>query len=60
MTEVSEFDQHNIELGIEGFSFADLFDAGRLKDLADKFYADVEKHEPLLHAAPTKYIAARG
>ena len=63
MTEVSEkihANPHNIELGIEGFNFSDLFDAGRLKDLADRFYADVEKHEPLLHDALTKYIAARG
>ncbi len=64
MTEVSnnssEFGRHDFELGIEGFCFADLFDAGRLKDLADKFYSEVEKHEPLLHDALTKYIAARG
>ncbi|MEQ1921499.1 MAG: FAD-dependent oxidoreductase [Pyrinomonadaceae bacterium] len=64
MTEVSENSTqvggHDVELGIEGFSFADLFDAGRLKDLADKFYSEVEKHEPLLHDALTKYIAARG
>ena len=49
-----------MELGIEGFRYSDLFDAVKLRELAERFYADVEKHEPLLHNALTKYIAARG
>src|SRR5438067_2374909 len=57
MTGVADY---NFELGIEGFNFADLFDAGRLKDLAEKFYCEVEKREPLLSAALNKYIAAGG
>jgi len=48
------------ELGIEGFSFAELFDPARLAELAERFYDEVEKQEPLLHDALTKYIAARG
>ncbi len=51
---------NNMELGIEGFRYSDLFDAVKLHDLADRFYADVEKTEPLLHNALTKYIASRG
>ncbi len=51
---------HDFELGIEGFHFSDLFDAYRLRDLAAKFYEEVEKEEPLLSAALNKYIAARG
>ena len=43
----------NFELGISGFWFADLFDATRLKDLADTFYAEVESREPILHSALT-------
>src|SRR5258708_31536793 len=52
--------QHDIELGIEGFRFSDLFDAVRLKDLAERFYADIKPHDPVLHSALTKYIATRG
>src|SRR5947209_4535819 len=50
----------NFALGIDGFTFADLFDAVRLKDLAERFYADVADREPVLSAALNKYIAARG
>jgi hypothetical protein len=50
----------NIDLGIEGFKFADLFDAVRLKDLADRFYAEIESHDAVLHTALTKYIASHG
>jgi len=51
---------HDFELGVSGFRFSDLFDAGRLKDLADEFYAEVGVNDEILHAALTKYIAARG
>ena len=50
----------DIELGIGGFHFSDLFDAVRLHELADKFYAEVAAREPVLHSALSKYIAARG
>jgi|CXWL01.1.fsa_nt_gi NADPH-dependent glutamate synthase beta subunit-like oxidoreductase/NAD(P)H-flavin reductase len=53
-------DTVDIELGIEGFRYSDLFDAVKLRELAERFYAEVEKQEPLLHNALTKYIAARG
>jgi NADPH-dependent glutamate synthase beta subunit-like oxidoreductase/NAD(P)H-flavin reductase len=51
---------HNLELGIDGFRFSDLFDAEKLRELAQKFYSDVEKSEPLVGDALRKYIAARG
>ncbi|MGE3952300.1 MAG: FAD-dependent oxidoreductase [Pyrinomonadaceae bacterium] len=51
---------HDFDLGIAGFRYSDLFDAGRLKDLAEKFYDDLSEKDPLIHTALTKYIAARG
>jgi len=51
---------NNFELGIEGFCYADLFDAVKLKQLGDAFYAEVGTREPVLHAALVKYIDARG
>jgi len=51
---------NDFELGIEGFRFSDLFDARRLKDLADKFYAEVRDREPVLYEALMNYINARG
>ncbi|MEP6786814.1 MAG: FAD-dependent oxidoreductase, partial [Acidobacteriota bacterium] len=64
MTVLSEngnnIDQNNVELGIDGFIFSDLFDAVRLKELAETFYAEIEPHDPVLHSALTKYIALRG
>src|SRR5688572_19491703 len=60
MTVFTENGTSNIELGIEGFKFADLFDAVRLKDLAECFYAEVESHDPVLHTALSKYMAAHG
>ena len=46
---------NDMELGIEGFRYSNLFDAVKLRELAERFYADVEKHEPLLHNALTKF-----
>ncbi len=61
MTEfLADNGQNDFELGIEGFRFADLFDALKLKELAERFYAEVEKDDVVLHSALTKYIAARG
>ena len=51
---------HNIKLGIDGFYFSDLFDAVKLRELAEKFYSEIKDIEPTLHSALTKYIAARG
>jgi NADPH-dependent glutamate synthase beta subunit-like oxidoreductase/NAD(P)H-flavin reductase len=51
---------HNIELGVDGFRYSDLYDAVKLKQLAEIFYLEVEKQDPLLSNALNKYIAARG
>jgi len=61
MTESGENgEQNDFELGIEGFRFSDLFDAVKLKELAERFYAEVEKDNTVLHSALMKYITARG
>ncbi len=52
--------QNDLELGIEGFRFSDLFDAGKLKELAERFYAEIKQHDVVLNSALTKYIASRG
>lgn len=46
----------NFALGIPGFYYSDLFDTGRLADLASAFYAEVAEKEPALHEALRKYI----
>ncbi len=51
---------HDMKLGIDGFTFGDLFDPAKLHELADRFYDEVAKREPVLHRALSRYIAARG
>ncbi len=64
MTAISENttggESRDFDLGIEGFRFSDLFDAVRLKGLAERFYAEVGEQDAVLHSALTKYIASRG
>jgi NADPH-dependent glutamate synthase beta subunit-like oxidoreductase/NAD(P)H-flavin reductase len=48
------------ELGIPGFNYSDLYDAIRLRELADVFYHEVKNAEPVLGEALAKYIAAGG
>ncbi|MCW5960142.1 MAG: FAD-dependent oxidoreductase [Pyrinomonadaceae bacterium] len=50
----------DIELGVPGFQYSDLYDAVRLKDLAEKFYDEVSTFDPVLHEALTRYIDAGG
>jgi len=52
--------ENNFELGVAGFTFADLFNANKLKELADVFYADVLEKEPVIGDALQKYIDSRG
>ena len=54
------FNDFDFELGISGYKYSDLFDAVKLKGLAEKFYAEVDEREPVLGGALKKYIAARG
>ena len=64
MTGISEkelrFTTHDFDLGIVGFKYSDLFDAVRLKDLAEKFYEELQQENALVHDALTKYITAHG
>ena len=51
---------HDFDLGIAGFRYSDLFDAIKLKELAEKFYNEVSEKDTLLHNSLTKYISAHG
>ena len=51
---------HDIELGIPGFRFSDLFDAVKLSELAEAFYLDLDTREPVVGEALRKYRAAGG
>ena len=50
----------DFDLGINGFRYSDLFDAVKLKELAEKFYAEVDEKEPVLGDALKKYIGSAG
>ncbi len=50
----------NIKLGIEGFTYQDLYRPARLGELAAAFYAELETADASLHQALTEYLAARG
>jgi NADPH-dependent glutamate synthase beta subunit-like oxidoreductase/NAD(P)H-flavin reductase len=50
----------DFELGIDGFRFSDLFDAVKLAELTEAFYAELEKQQPIVGEALRKYIAAGG
>ena len=65
MTGISEKEQiisnlHDFELGIVGYRYSDLYDAAKLKELAEKFYDEVKEENPLLHESLTKYVENRG
>ena len=60
MTDNNSIGSRDFALGVPGFNYSDLFDAGRLKDLAEAFYSEVADKEPVLHDALTKYISNRG
>jgi NADPH-dependent glutamate synthase beta subunit-like oxidoreductase/NAD(P)H-flavin reductase len=51
---------HDIELGIAGFRYSDLFDAVKLAELADAFYSEVDAKQPDLGKALRSYISTRG
>lgn len=52
--------QSDFDLGVEGFRFSDLFDASKLKELAERFYAEVKDRDQSLGSALTRYITAGG
>ena len=51
---------HDIDLGISGFKYSDLYDANKLQELAETFYDDLKEREPVLHKALTEYVSKRG
>jgi hypothetical protein len=60
MTDPRDTSGHDLELGIAGFRYSDLYDAVKLRQLAELFYQEVESQDPLLGNSLDKYIAARG
>ncbi|HLL74922.1 MAG TPA: hypothetical protein VK421_06625, partial [Pyrinomonadaceae bacterium] len=50
----------DFELGVEGFSYSDLYRPGRLRDLAARFYEEVAREDAALHDSLRNYLAARG
>jgi NADPH-dependent glutamate synthase beta subunit-like oxidoreductase/NAD(P)H-flavin reductase len=50
----------DFDLGIVGYKYSDLYDAQKLRELAEKFYDEVKEKNPLLHEALTKYIENHG
>jgi NADPH-dependent glutamate synthase beta subunit-like oxidoreductase/NAD(P)H-flavin reductase len=47
-------------LGIEGFTYGDLFRPERLRALAEAFYAEVAREDAALHASLAGYVESRG
>jgi NADPH-dependent glutamate synthase beta subunit-like oxidoreductase/NAD(P)H-flavin reductase len=56
----SEPARGDFTLGVDGFVYSDLYRPDRLRELADIFYAEVERTDPALHRALMAYIGARG
>jgi NADPH-dependent glutamate synthase beta subunit-like oxidoreductase/NAD(P)H-flavin reductase len=46
---------HELALGIEGFTYSDLYDPQRLSELCERFYAFVEQQDPTLSEAYARY-----
>ena len=59
-TTINNLTNYDFNLGIDGYKFSDLFDAVKLCEIAEKFYGEVKKENPILHDALTKYIANCG
>jgi hypothetical protein len=52
--------QADFPLGVEGFTYGDLHRPGRLRALAEAFYAEVARADARLHATLTEYVGSRG
>jgi NADPH-dependent glutamate synthase beta subunit-like oxidoreductase/NAD(P)H-flavin reductase len=50
----------DFKLGIDGFTYADLYQPVRLRELTTRFYAELEGEDATLHAALLEYTRARG
>jgi NADPH-dependent glutamate synthase beta subunit-like oxidoreductase/NAD(P)H-flavin reductase len=51
---------NDFPLGIEGFTYGDLYRPARLRALAEAFYAEVRREDEALHSALAEYVSARG
>ncbi len=51
---------YNFNLGIAGYKYSDLYDALKLREIAEKFYDSIKNDNPILHEALAKYIENRG
>ncbi|MEP6922987.1 MAG: FAD-dependent oxidoreductase [Pyrinomonadaceae bacterium] len=51
---------HNFQLNIAGFSYADLYRPEKLRQLAELFYDEIKNQNAELYAPLMQYIAARG
>jgi NADPH-dependent glutamate synthase beta subunit-like oxidoreductase/NAD(P)H-flavin reductase len=60
VTPAPETTETNFELGIDGFTYRDLYDPARLRDLSARFHAELEREDATLHAALVEYTRARG
>src|SRR5919206_2558425 len=50
----------DFQLGIDGFTYGDLYSPARLRALAEAFYAEVGAEDPALGDALSEYVAERG
>jgi NAD(P)H-flavin reductase/NADPH-dependent glutamate synthase beta subunit-like oxidoreductase len=53
-------EQHNLALGISGFTYSDLYDSKRLEDLLEVFDASVQKHDADLFGRFAEYRKNQG
>ncbi len=47
-------------LGVDEFTYGDLYRPEKLRALAEAFYAELERDDPALHRALTDYVASGG
>jgi NADPH-dependent glutamate synthase beta subunit-like oxidoreductase/NAD(P)H-flavin reductase len=51
---------NDFPLGVEGFTYSDLYRPARLRELTLRFYSEVEHEDATLYAALVEYTRARG
>ncbi len=57
---INQTSAYDFDLGIVGFKYSDLFEAVKLRELAEKFYDEIKQENPLVGDALVKYITAHG
>jgi NADPH-dependent glutamate synthase beta subunit-like oxidoreductase/NAD(P)H-flavin reductase len=50
----------DMKLGVDGFSYSDLYDAARLRELAERFYDEITTQNDILGKALKKYVDSGG